>query len=70
MTGTGAASQSLEYPVLALAFASVLAACTAGDIGQLAVRRCRRALAPPAAAAVTSRIMMGVTTVFMLLIMV
>jgi hypothetical protein len=61
MTGMGAASPSLEFPALALAFASVLAACTAGDIGQLAVRRYRRALAPSAGAAVTSRIVMGVT---------
>jgi Domain of unknown function (DUF5134) len=70
MTGMGAASPSLEFPALALAFASVLAACTAGDIGQLAVRRYRRALAPSAGAAATSRIVMGVTMAFMLLIMV
>ena len=70
MTGMGAASPSLEFPALALTFASVLAACTAGDIGQLAVRRYRRALAPSAGAAATSRIVMGVTMAFMLLIMV
>jgi hypothetical protein len=69
MTGMGAAPPSLAFPALALAFASVLAACTAGDIGQLAVRRHRRALAPPAAA-VTSRIVMGATMAFMLLTMV
>jgi hypothetical protein len=70
MTGMGAAPPSLASPALALAFASVLAACTAGDIGQLAVRRHRRALAPPAASAVTSRIVMGATMAFMLLTMV
>jgi hypothetical protein len=70
MTGMGAAPPSLAFPALALAFASVLAACTAGDIGQLAVGRHRRALAPPAAAAVTSRIVMGATMAFMLLTMV
>jgi hypothetical protein len=70
MTGMGAASPSLEFPALALAFASVLAACTAADIRQLAVRRYRRALAPSAGAAATSRIVMGVTMAFMLLIMV
>src|ERR1700733_4271362 len=52
MTGMGAAAPSLEFPALALGFASALAAWTAGEIGQLAVRRYRRALTPSAAAAV------------------
>ena len=70
MTGMGAAVPPLEFPALALGFASALAAWTAGEIGQLAVRRYRRALTPSAAAAVTSRIVMGATMAFMLLIMV
>jgi hypothetical protein len=69
MTGMGAAPQSLQSPALALAFASALAAYAAGDIGRLSVRRDRRAVAPPAAAATASRIAMGVTMAFMLLIM-
>ena len=46
MTGAGAAPQSLESPALALAFASVLAAYTAWDIGRLPVRRDPRVVAP------------------------
>jgi hypothetical protein len=69
MTGMGAAPQSLESPALALAFASVLAAYTARDIGQLSVRRDRRVAAPSAGTA-AGRIVMGVTMAFMLLIMV
>ena len=70
MTGMGAAPQSIESPALALAFASVLAASAAWDIGRLSVRRDPRVVAPPAAAAAASRIVMGVTMAFMLLIMV
>jgi hypothetical protein len=69
MTGMGAAPPSLESPALALAFASVLAAYTARDIGQLSARRDRQVTAPPAATA-AGRIVMGVTMAFMLLIMV
>jgi hypothetical protein len=69
MTGMGVAPQSLEFPAVALALASALAAYAAGDIGRLSVRRDRRAVAPPAAAAAASRIAMGVTMAFMLLIM-
>jgi hypothetical protein len=69
MTGTVAASQSLECPALALAFASVLAGYTAWEIGQLSLRRSRRSAAS-SAAPVASRIVMGVTMSFMLLIMV
>jgi hypothetical protein len=69
VTGMGAAPQSLESPALALAFALVLAAYTARDIGRLSVRRDRRVAAPPAATA-AGRIVMGVTMAFMLLIMV
>ena len=70
MTGVGAAPQSLESPAVALAFASVLAASTARDIVRLSVRCDRRVVAPPAAAAAASRIVMGLTMAFMLLIMV
>jgi hypothetical protein len=69
MTGTGAASPSLECPALALAFASALAGCTAREIGQLSLRRNHRSAAS-SAAPVASRIVMGATTALMLLIMV
>ena len=48
----------------------MLAASAAWDIGRLSVRRDPRVVAPPAAAAAASRIVMGVTMAFMLLIMV
>jgi hypothetical protein len=69
LTGTGAASQSLECPALALTFASVLAGYAAWEIGQLPLRRNHRSAAS-SAAPVASRIVMGVTMAFMLLIMV
>jgi hypothetical protein len=64
------ACEKHQSPALALAFASVLAASAAWDIGRLSVRRDPRVVAPPAAAAAASRIVMGVTMAFMLLIMV
>ena len=81
MTGMGSPVPSLEYPTLALAFASVLAGYTAWDIGRLSVLRRRVAAASSgaavgdtaptaAAAALAGRIAMGVTMAFMLLIMI
>jgi hypothetical protein len=73
-----ARARSLKYPALALAFAFVLVCYSVWDLlGQLSGRRYSLGVAPSAGAApagdtaptVACRIAMGVTMVFMLLIM-
>jgi Domain of unknown function (DUF5134) len=77
--GSGVA-QSVEYPVLAVAFSAASACFSAWDLGQLSrqrhiplaseVRLAPRGLLLSPAAAATCRIAMGVTMAFMLLIMI